>query len=149
MIDKIYLIAKTKKINFKLQCKIAVLLGLMGYSAPVPYEVSPLSIIAAHVQRQKHPGLEKIESKELVKIVSNCKDYELLCEMVAVFAKNNTDVDWDYLKLLYQNNHQLIESQPHRIAFAWSLKSKVSVNFDTQLITVTEKGMIDEINQIL
>ena len=54
---------------------------------------SRVSKILARSKELAKKGLTK--SKELVKIVSNCKDYELLCEMVAVFAKNNTDVDWD------------------------------------------------------
>ena len=147
LLYKIYIITKTKKMSNETRYKLGILLGFAGYSVTIPVNMSAYSIISASVQNVLHPGLANVEFNDLVRIVNELTDYNDVALLIFVFAKHNTQLDWNYFKKFYNNNKQFIKSQPHKIAFLWALKEKVHVDYEISLLTVSEQKMLNEINQ--
>ena len=142
---KVYTIAKTRELQVGVRHKLAVVLGIIGYHVEVPKEMSILGIVAATAQRDEASRIEKLTLEEIVGLVNSTKDYNEVCTLAAALARQGTEIDWEYFHKFYENNKRFITSQPHRIALAWALKRKCSVEFEEKLLTVTEQQMLDQI----
>lgn len=147
LIDKFYRLGSSMEMPNDVRSKVAVCLGLMGYSAAVPIENTLGSFVAASVQGLDIDLLKKIDLKNLISMVGSSKNYDDISKFVAVAFKHRTSLKWTYFYEFYNNNKQFITSQPSKIAFIWALKKNIQFEYEDKLLTVTEKKMIDEINK--
>ncbi|OMJ70699.1 hypothetical protein SteCoe_31260 [Stentor coeruleus] len=149
LLDKISEITKTRKIESVDRARLATILGISGYKISITKDKNFENIIAASIQGYPHESLDEIKTREeLVEIVNSTRGLHEICELAAALAKHNCKTDWKYFEEFYENNKDIINSQPHRIALAWAIKKKVQVNYDWNLVTVTENRMLKEIQNI-
>lgn len=149
LLNKISELTKTREFPSINRAKLAAILGISGYKISITKEKTFENIIAASIQGYPHEALEEIKTREeLVEIVNSTRGLFEICELAAVLAKHNCKTDWKYFEEFYENNKDIIKSQPHRIALAWAIKKKVEVTYDWNLITVTEDKMLKDIQNI-
>jgi hypothetical protein len=142
LFNRISEICDSKDFEAEILNQFGKYLGIVGYVVSTTNESTASSIIAAAVQQYPHPLLSEIPDETLLSLVKPLKKFEEICELAVVFRKHNTKLNWSYFETFFQNNHEQIKSQAHRIGLAWSLSKQVEVSYTLELLTKTEYWML-------